>query len=360
MPIAFDIWRLDGQGGRLVASRLDDEARLEAVLQRDITFLGLDVMVIGRQVITAYSKRIDLLAINAQGDLVIIELKRERTPREVVAQLLDYGSWVQGLTYEQIVAYHASNTPEVPFERAFAEHFGGDPPETLNGRHQLVIVASELDPSTERIVTYLSQQFGVPINALFFRYFRDGEREYLARTWLMDPEVTEADTIKATPAKPGREAWNGQDYYVSLGEGEHRNWDDCVRYGFVSGGQGEWFSRTLSMLKPGSRIFTYIPDVGYVGVGTVAESVLPVMDFLVELDSQQVPILQAPLVAPNMGENADDPKRSEYLVRIKWLVTLPRDQALKEKGLFANQNTACRLRNKFTLNRLTERFGLAE
>ncbi len=175
MPVAFDIWRLDGPGGRLAPSRLDDEARLEAVLHRDITFLGLDVMVIGRQVITAYGKRIDLLAIDAQGDLAIIELKRERTPREVVAQLLDYGSWMQGLTYEQITALHATNHPDTPFEQAFAERFGVDPPETLNERHQLVIVAAELDASTERIVTYLAQQYGVPINALFFRYFRDGE-----------------------------------------------------------------------------------------------------------------------------------------------------------------------------------------
>ncbi len=360
MPVAFDIWRLDGPGGRLIAARLDDEARLEDVLHRDITFLGLNVMVLGRQVITAYGKRIDLLTIDAQGDLAIIELKRERTPREVVAQLLDYGSWVQGLTYEQIAALHTAHHPDTPFERAFAERFGVDPPETLNERHQLIIVAAELDASTERIVTYLAQQYGVPINALFFRYFRDREREYLARTWLIDPEMAEADTIKVTPAKPGREVWNGQDYYVSLGEGTSRNWEDCVRYGFVSGGQGEWYSNSLKTLKPDARIFACIPGTGYVGVGRVMEAALPVKDFLVKVDGEHIPVLDAPLRAADMGQNADDPKLSEYLVRVAWDKTLPRDQAIWEKGMFANQNTACRLRNKFTLDRLAERFGLTE
>ena len=176
----------------------------------------------------------------------------------------------------------------------------------------------------------------------------------------MDPEVVEADTIKVTPAKPGRELWNGQDYYVSLGEDRHRTWDDCVHYGFVSGGQGEWYSKSLKVLKPGHRVFACIPGTGYVGVGTVTEPIQRVRDFTVEVDGAQVPILDAPLQATDTAENADDPELSEYLVRIAWDKTLPRERAVWEKGMFANQNTACRLRNKFTLDTLTERFGLAE
>jgi hypothetical protein len=34
----------------------------------------------------------------------------------------------------------------------------------------------------------------VPINAVFFRHFRDGDRDYLTRTWLIDPRQ---------PEKPG-------------------------------------------------------------------------------------------------------------------------------------------------------------
>jgi RecB family endonuclease NucS len=40
--------------------------------------------------------RIDLLCINGDGDIVIVELKRDKTPREITAQALDYASWVQG------------------------------------------------------------------------------------------------------------------------------------------------------------------------------------------------------------------------------------------------------------------------
>lgn len=42
-------------------------------------------MLIGRQVNTDYGKRIDLLAINSDGDLLVIEIQGDRTPREVIA-----------------------------------------------------------------------------------------------------------------------------------------------------------------------------------------------------------------------------------------------------------------------------------
>ena len=40
--------------------------------------------------------------------------------------------------------------------------------------------------------------------------------------------------------------------------------------------------------------------------------------------------------------------------------TTPAQEAVKEPGLFANQNSACRLRDEHTLTVLIDRFGLAE
>ena len=92
MPIEFAVWRLDGQATRLQATPLPSEATLEDLLAGDISVLGLDLLLIGRQVPTAHGKRIDLLGVDPDGVLYVIELKRDRTPREVVAQTLDYGS----------------------------------------------------------------------------------------------------------------------------------------------------------------------------------------------------------------------------------------------------------------------------
>lgn len=37
---------------------------------------------------------LDLLAVDEEANLVIVELKRDRTPRDVVAQTLDYASCI--------------------------------------------------------------------------------------------------------------------------------------------------------------------------------------------------------------------------------------------------------------------------
>lgn len=42
------------------------------------------------------------LAVSREGDLTVIELKRDRTPRDVVAQILDYATWVATLGTKQI------------------------------------------------------------------------------------------------------------------------------------------------------------------------------------------------------------------------------------------------------------------
>ena len=68
------------------------EQKLEEMIVRDPRILSSEWMLIGRQEITSHGGRIDLLAIAPDGSLVLIELKRDRTPREIVAQALDYAS----------------------------------------------------------------------------------------------------------------------------------------------------------------------------------------------------------------------------------------------------------------------------
>jgi len=356
LPVEFGIWRIDGGLRKVPFAKLGDECRLEDLLERDVSILGLDVMVVGRQVATSYGKRIDLLGIDAGGDLYAIELKRDRTPREVVAQVLDYGSWVKDLGHEDISTIFSEHHGGARLEEAFENRFGDVLPDALNQEHYLVIVASELDNSTERIVLYLSGEFSVPVSVLFFRYYIDDDREYLARTWLNVP--TSADTVSSKPGKAKtREPWNGQDFYVTCGEGPHRNWDDEIQYGYVSSGGGKKYTSPLNQLFVGCRVFVYIPGTGYVGVGTVTETAQPVTEFTVEVNGETKTLLDVPLKAPSLAEYTQ-PDNMEYAVRVDWIRTLPREQAIKEKGLFANQNSACKLRSSFTLERLTERFEL--
>jgi hypothetical protein len=275
-----------------------------------------------------------------------------------VAQALDYGFWVRQLDDEAIAGFYAHHNDGENFAAAFEKFFDQPPPATLNESHQLIIVASELDPSTERIVSYAAD-YDIPLNVVFFQYFRDGDAEYLTRSWLIDPAEAEERSRARFRRRP-QATWNGQDFYYSAGEGDRRNWDDMVRYGFISAGGGRWYSNTLKQLEPGHRVFACIPKIGYVGVGIVKESVKPVGDFEVDIDAGRLPILDAPLKTIGIADAKDDPDKREYLVRVDWVRTRQRDQAFWKHGMFANQNSVARLRQQFTLEELTREFDLGD
>lgn len=78
---------------------------------RQPRILSSEWMLIGRQVDTGFGGRIDLLALAPDGSLVLVELKRDRTPREVVAQALDYAAWVEGLAADDIVDIYSRFRP---------------------------------------------------------------------------------------------------------------------------------------------------------------------------------------------------------------------------------------------------------
>lgn len=74
---------------------------------------------------------------------------------------------------------------------AFKQRFNTElEEESLNQSHQIIIVAAELDPSTERIVDYLSKN-DISINVLFFKVFQHGDEQFLSRALLIDPSETQ-------------------------------------------------------------------------------------------------------------------------------------------------------------------------
>ncbi|MGW9302410.1 endonuclease NucS domain-containing protein [Streptomyces cyaneofuscatus] len=366
MPLEFGLWRVDDKPVRVATQPMPSESRLEELIEADPGILGHPLLLIGRQVLTRYGKVVDLLGMDAEGGLHVLELKRDRTPREVVAQVLDYGSWVQELTNDQIrdidTSYARGRGLAEELDEAFALRFGGAPPEALNATHALTIVASEIDAATERVVTYLASGFQVPVNVLFFRYFEDEGRSYLARTWLMD-EVEALAPAAGAKGRGKQEPWNGTDWYVSFGEEPGgRNWDDALHYGFVSAGGGAWFSRTIRSLPLGARVFTHIPKVGYVGVGTVSGEPQPFEDVVLSLDggSQRMSDLSLTGTYRRSVETVDrdgeDPR--EWIVPVTWERAVPREEALWRTGFFANQNSACKLRARFTIEEISRHFGI--
>ncbi|MBD2060051.1 DUF91 domain-containing protein [Oculatella sp. FACHB-28] len=201
------IWEIkpDDRLQEIQRSRLNLETRIEEWIEQDISILSEDLLIIGRQVRTSYGLLIDLLCLASNGDLVIVELKRDQTPREVTAQVLDYASWVKNLSLEQITEianFYLQSRYSKNLEEAFEQKFGVELPEVLNDQHRMLIVASNVDNSTERIINYLSDTYGVNINVAKFQYFKNQDgQELIARTFLLELNRAEQSVQEKAPSK---------------------------------------------------------------------------------------------------------------------------------------------------------------
>jgi hypothetical protein len=356
MPIRHAIWKVAAQPVPLVETSLVTEQLLEEMIIAAPRLLSDEWMLIGRQENTGFGGRIDLLAIAPDGALVLIELKRHRTPREVVAQALDYASWVEKLKAEDIAEIYGRFAPSRSLAADFRGRFGQDlDDDSLNQNHQIVIVAASLDESSERIVSYLNER-DIAINVLPFQVFAHGAEQLISRAWLLDPVSTQAAV--AMPAAGPREPWNGE-FYSSFGEGETRSWADAREFGFICGGGLPWYSKTLKMLSPGDRVWVKVPGLGFVGVGRATGEAQPAAEFCVSTPQGDRPVLEVATRGKYHRELVDDPERCEYFVPIKWLQTVPLEQAIQEVGMFGNQNTVCKPRTpgwRSTVERLKLRF----
>ena len=320
---------------------------IEGWVAEQPSLLGLDILVIGRQVITDFGGRIDLLGIDADGDLSIVELKRDRTPRDIVAQVLDYASWVQTLTTPQIHDRAAAYLKR-SLATAFQDRFGSALPERLDQSHSMIVVASALDSPSQRIVRYLSEVHGVSINTAFFTVFEDAGQTLLTTDWLLDQQEV-AVRSEAKVQAPWQGLW-----YVNAGDSEWRSWDDMRKYGFVSAGGGDRWSGPLRRLSIGDPIAVYQKGAGYVGYGKVTAPVVMARDFI----TKNGPLLGQPLAAPDFAHDKDDADAAEYAVGVDWIKALPVTEAIKFEGAFANQNVVCKLREPRTLEVLREKLGI--
>lgn len=326
-------------------TRLSNEDQLQGWIAADPRLIGLDLLVLGREVATDFGGRIDILGLDGEGNAVVIECKRDRTPRDIIGQILDYASWVAKLSTRQIHEIAQAKLGQA-LEAAFREKFNRDLPEALNESHNLVIVASEFDASSRRIVEYLAEKHGISINTVFFNTFEHNGETLLVTDWLLDQEeVTQrAESKEKAP-------WSGLWYY-NVGQDNERSWEDLRRYGFIAAGGAPYYSDFLRKLAPGDRVFAYQKQAGYVGYGTVTAPSVPVRDFSVN----GTPILHLPLAAANFGHDVDDLDKCEHVAAVDWRKTVPLSEAKTFSGAFANQNVVCKLRDTATIVFLKKNF----
>lgn len=321
--------------------------------------LGEDLMIIGKEVILPSGKRLDLLAIDKTGSVVVIELKRDDSGDAVEWQAIKYASycanWLPEEIYRQVSAYLKVSEPEA---RQAIEQFLDTDLEDLNRSQRIILVARQFNSEVASAVFWLREQ-GLDIQCTRLAPFVDQEGNLFLTPDTIIPLPEAKDYIERKEKKQQSEAkehraWTGY-WFVNAGEGIHRNWEDNRRFGYIGAGHGPWYSAALKRLSVGDRIYAYIKNHGYVGFGEVTSEAVMIKDYRVE--GTDTPLLEAGLTAPNAGDDCEDEDYSEWTVGVKWIKTVPKTEAKTFAGVFANQNVVCKLRDPTTLEFVHEAFG---
>ena len=133
------------------------------------------VLIIGRQVRTNLGGFIDLLGVDRGGNVVVVELKRDRTPRDVVAQALEYAAFAARLdvdALEGILRVHEGDE-SLSLAGHHRSHFTVDESQAVafNKDQRIVIVGQQVTPEIRQTASFLGSK-GIQVTCVEFTFFR--------------------------------------------------------------------------------------------------------------------------------------------------------------------------------------------
>ena len=159
------------------------EAMLEGWLESNPDGLGEkgSVLIMGRQVSTDLGGSIDLLGLDRDGNVVVVELKRDRLPRDVIAQALEYAAFavkldVPGLETVLRTYLADEDINLVDFHRDYFD-LAEDEEVAFNKSQHLIIVGQQVTAPIRETAAYLGSR-GIATTCVEFTFFEaeGGER----------------------------------------------------------------------------------------------------------------------------------------------------------------------------------------
>ena len=136
------------------------------------------ILIIGRQVQTDMGGYIDLLGVDREGSVVVVELKRDRTPRDAVAQALEYAVFAERLDVDalEVIFRQYQNDESLGLADHHREYFELEEAEAVafNKDQRMVIVGQRVTPEIRQTATFLGSK-GVRVTCVEFTFFQTHE-----------------------------------------------------------------------------------------------------------------------------------------------------------------------------------------
>ncbi len=163
-----------------------------------------ELLIIGREVLTDLGGYIDLLGVDRAGNVVVIELKRDKTPKTTIAQALGYAAFAERLDADQLE--NIFHEYEVGEPRSLAEchreRFELDESDaiTFNKDQRIVIVGQQITPEIRQTAFFLNSK-GVSVTCVEFSFFQaEGQGRLLSQEIVVGEEFRRPDQVRSKPA----------------------------------------------------------------------------------------------------------------------------------------------------------------
>jgi len=201
MGTEIKTWQIVNGQLQTINTNLKKEGRtepydLEPWIESNPEIIGSNIVIIGRQVMLKSGGEIDLLGIDKSGNLIIIELKRDKLPREILAQAIDYASdiaeWSIDKISEVCSAYLNKKNLDKTLEEVINERFPDIDLENINinNTQRIILVGFSVESSIERMIEWLSDRYNVNINFVVLNYIKTSSGdELLAKTSIISEEL---------------------------------------------------------------------------------------------------------------------------------------------------------------------------
>lgn len=234
----MELYKIESNNmARIAEQDLGKEAELEERLIRTEAALigGASVFYIGRQGTTSSDGIFDILGVDERGNVVVIELKRDKGPRKVVTQALEYASELRNAEYHHLnERYEAFLREEqeyeeegvVSLEEAHAEHFELDEPlspREFNDRQRLILVAGDFDNDKLLAMADFLREHKIDVIVVEYDTYRDEDTgmELLTTDAIRRPLSEEPST--GSGAVGGSQKWKEDGRWWHTEERSNKN-----------------------------------------------------------------------------------------------------------------------------------------
>ena len=126
------------------------------------SILGADLLIIGKEFngFDRTDERLDLLAVDGDGKLVVIELKRDDSGTDAHWQAIKYASYFQRATADEIVGMAAAYWDESQEDAVtrLLQHLGSDALNALNNDQRIILASHRFAPEVTSAALWLNQK----------------------------------------------------------------------------------------------------------------------------------------------------------------------------------------------------------